>query len=161
MSVNVIELTEAPVVEEVPEGATCFCLNPDGSVNRFNLDALGQPEVIFRVNFPSTVSESSSDGVSIDPTVTCNKTASEIKALIESGKNVDYRCFLSSDDDDRVSERLSSISVVLPSSGDDSKGKAALPPLLILGFISYYRDCAFVLNVFEDRIEYYLMGGIG
>lgn len=162
MSMNVIELTEAPEVEEVPEGATCFCLNPDGSVNRFKLDGLSRAEVIFRVYFPSTVSESASDGESIDPTVTCDKTASEIKALIESGKKVDYRCFLWSDDDDGFSERLSSVGVILHSFEDDSKGKVASIPFLAAGFMSYYRACSFTLSVFQDNtIDYSVIGGMG
>lgn len=156
MSMNVIELTEAPVVEKVPEGATCFCLNPDGSVNRFKLDSLNQvEEVIFYVKLPSTVDASAGDGESAAPTVTCDKTPSEIRTLLESGRKVDYRCSLSTDDG--FNERASSLAVILDSSVN-SKTRANLSPFLSVGFISFYEMTSFYLAVFENRIEYIPVG---
>lgn len=152
MAMNVIELTEAPVVKKVPEGATCFCLNPDGSVNRFALDNLNQTEeVIFHVNFPSTVGECASDEVSSEPTVTCDKTPSEIKALIESGEKVDYWCYLSDDSDDNCNERVRFVSANIDSSVDDSKTRVMMNPFLVVGFMACYVQHLFTINVFDNN----------
>lgn len=38
---NMIELTEAPLVETPVEGSTLFCLNPDGTINRVSAANVG------------------------------------------------------------------------------------------------------------------------
>lgn len=38
---NLINLREAELVETPMEGATLFCLNPDGSINRISAENVG------------------------------------------------------------------------------------------------------------------------
>lgn len=40
-NMNLVELTAAEIVETPKEGATLFCLNPDGSVNRVSAEKVG------------------------------------------------------------------------------------------------------------------------
>lgn len=46
---NLINLREAELVETPMEGATLFCLNPDGSINRISAENVGGNTAVINI----------------------------------------------------------------------------------------------------------------
>lgn len=74
---NIIELTNAPLVDAPAEGAVLFALNTDGTVNRVKADAVGGTKTAVITQEGST------------NTFTCNMTFAEAAAIMKTTKVLD------------------------------------------------------------------------